>query len=164
MSLVQKIKDGVAEISYNDEVRKAQSALLKLSEQSVLDEDTYCTNMIDLPAENFSEYTEHVTESMGLNYINKQKVLDAWESVHQFGGFQITTVKEASKYGPQQLHKFVTVILAAKKKSNGTYDLAYSTHKVEAWDLNIAPDEYKAITESYGPYKCMLELRGKALC
>jgi len=161
MSLVLKsvIRDEVAAISYDSEVKKAESALCKHSHEGI-SENSFCTTMIDLPAESYTEYTEHVTESMGLNEDNTRKVLNSWQSV-KWGGATMTMVKQKTNVGG---FKFVWVILAAKKKQNGTYDLAYSTHNVKMGASSMARDDLNAITESYGPYKCMLQLKSKALC
>merc|ERR1719341_2159357 len=148
MSLVSEFRKEVSSIAYDSEVKKAERALCKHSSHG-LQENSFCTTQTDLPANNYKEYTEHVTSSMGLNDANEKKVLNSWNSV-KWGGATRTMVKQMDNHGG---HKFVWVILAAKKNGDGTFDLAYATHDLTLGAIDMAYDDVTAISESYGPYK-----------
>ena len=113
----------VSGIARDGEVIKVEAALCKYSKQG-LDETAMCTIHTDLPASNYTDYTRHVTGSMGLHADNKDHLLNAWESV-KFGGVMMKMIKQKANHGG---FKFVCVILAAVKKSDNTYDLAFATH------------------------------------
>ena len=126
LALRDVIRDEVATISYDSEVKKAEAAICKHSRQGIK-ENSFCTVMVDLPDGNYDAYTKHTTGSMGLNKENEEKVLNAWQGV-KWGGCTTTMVKQTTNVGG---FKFVWVILAVKKKPDGTYDLVYSTHNLE---------------------------------
>jgi len=146
---------------YDSEVEKAERAICKYSKHGV-DENSFCTIRTDLPSKNYDAYTQHVTQKMGLNSKNEKQVMNEWEGVH-FGGAVKTFVKQSSNDGG---FKYVWVILGARQKDDGTFDLAFANHTLELGPgvPSILYSEDQAIMDSYGPYKCMMELKQKGLC
>ena len=127
MALKNMISDGVATISHDSEVKKAEAAIRKHSHQGIT-EDPFCEVMVGLSPGEYEATTENVTESMGLNEENKECVLDAWQDV-KFGGATTAMVKQPPKTVGG--FKFVSVFLAATEKPDGTYDLVCSTHNLK---------------------------------